>query len=320
MENYECICGKKFKSIKSLCSHKASCKENYLQRDDNLDNYYKHKNSVNKHLVDFRKSNKKALIVENKRLEKEKIKEKENKEFLENWISEQHKCERCGKVMTEYFGSGRFCSRACANAHKHSNKTKEKISLSISKNLKEKNKIVKNLKEIEYYKNPNKCIICDNILSFDNRFNKTCCDLCKRKYLSLNSKLHNLGGYKLFSGSNKKNKGYYKGYYCDSTWELAYVIYNLDHGIKFKRCERVYDYEYLNKKHKYHPDFELEDGTLVEIKGYDRENITYYKINSVKDRNIIVLYKDDLKNILNYVVNNYGKNFRELYDKDNLRD
>lgn len=33
--------------------------------------------------------------------------------------------------MTEYFGSGRFCSRSCANKHKYSQETKDKIKLSL---------------------------------------------------------------------------------------------------------------------------------------------------------------------------------------------
>lgn len=31
------------------------------------------------------------------------------------WISEKHSCEICGIIMSEKWGSGRFCSKACAN-------------------------------------------------------------------------------------------------------------------------------------------------------------------------------------------------------------
>ena len=31
-------------------------------------------------------------------------------------------------------------------------------------------------------------------------------------------------------GSGRGKKGWYKGYWCDSTWELAWVIYQLDNG------------------------------------------------------------------------------------------
>lgn len=46
-------------------------------------------------------------------------------------------CERCGKQTedTEKFGSGRFCSRTCANIRVHSKETKDKIRKSITKNV-----------------------------------------------------------------------------------------------------------------------------------------------------------------------------------------
>ena len=44
-------------------------------------------------------------------------------------------CEKCGKVTEEKFGSGRFCSRACANTRKHSEATKEKIRQGINKQI-----------------------------------------------------------------------------------------------------------------------------------------------------------------------------------------
>ena len=42
-------------------------------------------------------------------------------------------CERCGKVTEEKFGSGRFCSRACANTRERSSEVKEKIRKGITK-------------------------------------------------------------------------------------------------------------------------------------------------------------------------------------------
>ena len=40
-------------------------------------------------------------------------------------------CEKCGKEHDGSFGSGRFCSRSCANSHKHSEVQKQKISNSL---------------------------------------------------------------------------------------------------------------------------------------------------------------------------------------------
>lgn len=47
-------------------------------------------------------------------------------------ISKVQLCERCGKTHDGSFATGRFCSRACANARSHSNATKEKISSSLA--------------------------------------------------------------------------------------------------------------------------------------------------------------------------------------------
>lgn len=46
---------------------------------------------------------------------------------LDKWISECHTCERCNRVMTEMYGSGRFCSRSCASGHPVTQETREKI-------------------------------------------------------------------------------------------------------------------------------------------------------------------------------------------------
>lgn len=40
-------------------------------------------------------------------------------------------CEKCGKEHNGSFGSGKFCSRGCANTRVHSKETKEKISKGI---------------------------------------------------------------------------------------------------------------------------------------------------------------------------------------------
>jgi len=118
------------------------------------------------------------------------------------------------------------------------------------------------------------------------------------------------GGYK--PGSGRGKQGWYKGYWCDSSWELAYVIYNLEHNIKFKRNNEGFEYEFENKKFKYYPDFILEDGTYVEIKGYlDKKNMA--KINSFQNK-LIIIDKNSIKEYLNYVIEKYGKNFIELYN------
>lgn len=112
----------------------------------------------------------------------------------------------------------------------------------------------------------------------------------------------NAGGLRLGSGRGKK--GWYNGVFCDSTYELVYVIYNLDNNIKFKRNTSGYKYIYNDELHTYYPDFELEDGSLVEIKGYYNKRVEA-KINSVIDKPIKLLLREDLQYAFDHVENNY---------------
>ena len=114
-------------------------------------------------------------------------------------------------------------------------------------------------------------------------------------------------------------KGWYKEFFCSSTYELAFIIYCLDKGIPVKKCSYVYDYEYEGKKHKYYPDF-IVNNTIIEIKGFYTEKVKI-KTESVKDRPIIVLYRKDLKAVFDYIKSTYNKtvdkNIHELYQSKN---
>lgn len=117
-------------------------------------------------------------------------------------------------------------------------------------------------------------------------------------------------------GSGRGRSGWYKGYWCDSSWELAWVIYNIDHNIIFERNKEGFDYLYNNKICKYYPDFII-DGVYYEIKGRrcyeDLDDKTKCKIDQFK-HNLMVLYKKDIDKYIKYVILNYGENFINLYD------
>ena len=129
-----------------------------------------------------------------------------------------------------------------------------------------------------------------------------------KQKLSELAKKRNLGGY--IKGSGRGKKGWYKGFFCDSSWELAYVIYCLDKGISIVRNLEKRSYTWEGKDKNYIPDFLVED-SLVEIKGYKTPQWEE-KIKSNPD--IKVLYEDDMRPILDYVVMKYGQNFIELYE------
>lgn len=120
------------------------------------------------------------------------------------------------------------------------------------------------------------------------------------------------GGYREGSGISKH--GYYKGIYCGSTYELCWVIYNLDHQVPFSRFPGKLEKDGLT----YYPDFLLSDGkTIVEIKGYEKKESVDKKTNVAESFGYIVkvLRKEDLRHAFDYVANTYGtKNYFELYD------
>lgn len=122
------------------------------------------------------------------------------------------------------------------------------------------------------------------------------------------------GGYRENAGNYKHGK--YNGIYCDSTWELAYILYCNDNNIPIKRCDKVFDY-YDNEgnKHRYYPDFIINENEIIEIKGRITEQWKL-KLPIVEREHIKVLYKEDMKDILNYCYEKYGNDLTYLYDKN----
>jgi len=86
---------------------------------------------------------------------------------------------------------------------------------------------------------------------------------------------------------------------------LAYVIYCLEHNINIQRCSKYFIYTRDGIEHKYYPDF-IVNNEIIEIKGYENENWKF-KLAIVKSEHIKVLYKKDMKDILNYCYEKYGK-------------
>ena len=103
--------------------------------------------------------------------------------------------------------------------------------------------------------------------------------------------------------TGKGKKGWYKGFFCSSTYELAYIIYCLDHNIDIKRNEEYFIYEYEGKQHRYYPDF-IVNNELVEIKGYHTDLVDI-KLKCV-NKPIKILYYNDMKYIFDYIEEQYG--------------
>lgn len=133
----------------------------------------------------------------------------------------------------------------------------------------------------------------------------------RRKKLSEHAKKNNYGGY--IKGSGRGKSGWYKGYWCDSSWELAWVIYNLDRDIKFDRNHVKFEYVWNNEKHNYIPDFKIDD-EYIEIKGYYTKQFEAKVAQFPYD--LKVYAKNEMIPILKYVVEKYSKKFIELYEKN----
>lgn len=143
--------------------------------------------------------------------------------------------------------------------------------------------------------------------------NRNCCSRkCKNEWIKTTKYLKNkgLGGFRINSGTSKK--GWYKGYFCGSSWELAWVIYNLEHNIQFKRNTDGFEYTYDGTIKIYYPDFKIDD-VYIEIKGYHSKQFDAKQLQF--PHKLKVLHKSELKNIFKYVEDKYGKNFTYLYEK-----
>ncbi len=145
------------------------------------------------------------------------------------------------------------------------------------------------------------CLHCKNVFNSYSKIKKYCSLECA-------SKSPKLGG--LREGSGRAKTGYCDGIYCGSTYELAWVIYNLDNDMPFTRCDKVFTYN--NKK--YYPDF-IQNNKIVEIKGYWTEEVEL-KRQAVIDAGyeIEILYKEDLKHCFDWVKNEYGAPLETLFD------
>ena len=180
---YKCECSKEFVERQSFNGHKCHC-EIHLKATGKYDRII----SIQK--TAYAKS-RKTYFKNKVRRDEEKQKLKSKK--LEDWVSEQHTCEHCGKVMTEKFGSGRFCSNKCSHSRVQTKSTNEKRSQTLQVCMNSPEQIKKrknNTKELvkKYKENPNYCKVCGKKLPYEKRRRKTCSKKCKNTILSISGR------------------------------------------------------------------------------------------------------------------------------------
>ena len=172
-KEYKCICGRVFTSSQGFNGHRAHC-EMYLKQIGKFET---------------RKQAKAIGAAKARKAQTQQMIEKQSQK-LAAWLASKPKCETCGKIMTELYGSGRFCCRSCANKRNLTADTKLKISKSLdvfhaAKDNSEVNLVRQDTAQkrhlefiVKYNLNPNYCSICGKVLPFELRFRKTCSDDC----------------------------------------------------------------------------------------------------------------------------------------------
>lgn len=213
-------------------------------------------------------------------------------------------CEKCKKKHDGRFGSGRFCSRACANSRTWSDYDRLKKSVAAAKYLlkAQRASTTKYKTKIEKF-----CPICECIFFvFPCNVNKfiVCsrkCSLIRRARGDVRPRsTKNMGGYR--AGSGRAKSGYYKGIYCGSTYELVWVIYQLDHSIHFERFHGLLRDNGIT----YIPDFII-GNMIIEIKGFEDKCKTEQKVVVANNHgyDVTVLYKKDLQHCFKWVHTEY---------------
>lgn len=244
-------------------------------------------------------------------------------------------CSNCGNECTErqHHQTSRsgnyFCSIRCARqfASKHGNTEEKRQQKSLK--LKQKSSVIQPWKNFKHKKCitietyiPGICPECGNEIPFERRHRKTCSNICaakqRSKHISIACK-GKTGGFHERSSNGKR--GWYHGFYCASTYELAFVIYCLDHGIKIERNKKAYDYQWEGKIYKYYPDWIVNGDHYVETKNFITDRVLV-KAAAVKDMPIEIIDKNGIVPYCEYVAEIYhlkyyksSNDFWKLYDK-----
>lgn len=224
-------------------------------------------------------------------------------------------CAKCGKqfhleLTEKLYLSGKYkkyCSRKCANSRNWNQKDKLKKSVANKGNqsvIQANNRP----RSSKYQSKVQICPICKVEFQTKGIKRTYCSRICYKNDVNLQYRNNGSGGYRKGSGHGKS--GWYKGIYCDSSWQLAYVMYHLDNNLPIQRNRQKRTYSWNGQQHIYIPDFITKQG-LVQIKGYITQQ---WKQKQRYNPDVKVIDKEHIQQYLEYVKSKYGKNFIELYE------
>lgn len=310
---FTCICGREFQNIQAYRGHKSHCEE-HLKSTGRL------------HIrqqVD--KDNKQRISQGLKKRQAEIDAAKQ-----QQWIDEQHHCERCGKLMLTKYASGRFCSKFCSHSKPQSAEMKAKVREAskrayeaglypqLGKSSAEEPNQRQAVAQQKYAANPRYCVICNKQLSYEQREYQTCSPECNRINISQRcseAAARAGGNLNPYGVRGTAKYGTYQGYHCDSSWELAFVMYCLDHNIDIERNTEGFPYTYNGEEHLYFPDF-IVNSIYIEIKNYNTDEVEAKRQQFPDDKTLEIIFKPDIQPYIRYATQTYGKDFTLLYDPD----
>lgn len=228
------------------------------------------------------------------------------------------KCLNCNVIIEYDKRVNNYCSRKCGAIHTQINGGHCKWSEEDKKRIREQSKknpyfngtiVPQRTKNFILSKN---CLNCNNLFTPIHDKRKCCSRACYRIWIKNSGYMKGKGGgFREKSGRGKQ--GWYKGYFCNSSWELAWVIYNLENNISFIRNKDGFKYIFENKEYKFYPDFYLpNENKYIEIKGY--KSSKYDSKVSQFPYKIDTLYKKDMDKYIDYTIKKYGKKFINLYE------
>ena len=220
-------------------------------------------------------------------------------------------CTNCGSAIPFEKRRNRFCCSSCMATFTQKDGGNKQWNEEEKKKLSDTMKKKYSSGELTVLKKQHTqkvCEFCKNKFSvppskISQRF---CSKLCCNTGLDRSKN----GGYRTLAGKGKM--GWYKGIYCNSSWELAWVVYSLEHNVKFKRNTLGFEYIFNGKTYKYYPDFNVGEHSYVEVKGWNSP-----KWEAKKQQfkyNLEIIGRDEMKKYLAYVIDKYGKNFTDLYE------
>lgn len=135
---------------------------------------------------------------------------------------------------------------------------------------------------------------------------------------------------------HQKHIYHFDGLNFDSSWEVAFYIYNKDKNILIERNIEPLEYYFNEEKHLYFPDFKIGDN-YFEVKGEqflsrdNNGNITGFrnafgennqeqlisKYNCILEHKVEIIDKFKIKQYLDYIAATYGKKYLEGLKKNN---